>query len=58
MNGHFNVHCLEKPFGINIPQRKEQDEHLIFYKNVCGTDIKPRLTHIDENEKKTCQWLW
>ena len=29
--------------------KKERDEHSIFYKNVYGADIKPRLTDIDEN---------
>ena len=54
MNGQDNVHCLEKPLGINIPQKKERDEHSIFYKNVYGADIKPRLTDIDENA--AVQW--
>ena len=43
------MHCLEEPLGINIPQKKERDKHSIFYKNVYGADIKPRLTDIDEN---------
>ena len=41
----YNVLCLEKP-------KKEQDEYSNFYKNFCGTDIKLRLTDIDENRKK------
>ena len=45
------MRCLEKPFRINIPQRKERNERSIFYKNVYGTDIKPRLTDIDANLK-------
>ena len=44
VNGQYNVCCLEKPLGVNIPQEKEWDEHSVFYKNVYGTDIKPRLT--------------
>ena len=43
--------CLEKPLRINIPQRKERNEHSVFYKNVYGTDIKPRLTDTDKNGK-------
>ena len=58
VKGQYNMRCLEKPLGTNIPQRKEQDEHSIFCKNFYGTDIKPRLTDINENGKNTCQWLW
>ena len=45
------MRCLEKPFRINIPQRKERNERSIFYKNVYGTDIKPRLTDTDASLK-------
>ena len=43
-------------------QKKSKMNIQFSAKNVCGTDIKlrltDRLTDTDENGEKTCQWLW
>ena len=38
--GQFNVLCLEKPFGINVPQNLEKGEG-VYYDNVFKNYIKP-----------------
>ena len=55
--GQFNVLCLEKQSGINIPQNFEKGEG-VYYDNVCKTDIKPEQTQVDEDGKKTRKWFW
>ena len=53
----FNVLCLEKPFGINVPQNFEKGEG-VYYDNVFQTDIKPEQTQVDEDGKKAREWFW
>lgn len=54
--GKIYVLCLEKPFGINVPQTFENDG--VYYDEVYKTDVNPRQTQIDEDGKKTRKWFW
>ena len=52
--GKFNVHCLEKPFGINTPQFFENDED-VWYDKVYNIH---RQTQIDADGNKCRKWFW
>ena len=54
---YFNVHCLEKPFGVNIPQLFEQDTDM-WYKEVFDTNVVPHQTQFDADGHKCRKWFW
>ena len=39
----LRVRCLEKPFGINEPQKLEHEEDVIFYGRLFRTNVTPQL---------------
>ena len=43
VNGDVRVRCLEKPFGINEPQKLEHEEDAIFYGRLFRTNVTPQL---------------
>ena len=46
------VHCLEKPYGVYVPQNLEREEDAVFFEQVFYTDVAPILSQIDANGKK------
>ena len=42
------VACLPKPFGVNIPQKRERDEDAIFYceEMLFKSPVRPKLEKI------------
>ena len=42
-NGESRVQCLQKPFGIKMPQQMERDEEAIFYEHVFFCKCRPKL---------------
>ena len=39
--GQVRVRCLEKPFGVNMPQNMERQHEAVFYHNVYKVNVKP-----------------
>ena len=39
--GQVRVRCLEKPFGVNMPQNMERQHEAVFYHTVYKVNIKP-----------------
>ena len=39
--GQVRVRCLEKPFGVNMPQNMERQYEAVFYHTVYKVNIKP-----------------
>ena len=52
VNGDVRVRCLEKPFGINEPQKLEHEEDVIFYGRLFRTNVTPQLIKFGR------KWLW
>lgn len=40
MCGAYMVRCLSMPFGVNVPQQSDKDEH-IYYTEVYQLDVTP-----------------
>ena len=39
--GQVRMRCLEKPFGVNMPQNMEREHEPLFYDNVYKANVKP-----------------
>ena len=52
VNEDVCVRCLEKPFGINEPQKLEREEDAIFYGRLFRTNVTPQLIKFGR------KWLW
>ena len=42
-DGQVRVRCLERPFGVNMPQNMEREHEAVFYHNdnVYKVNVKP-----------------
>ena len=55
--GEYYIRCLDKPFGISIPQHYEPDDG-VYYSEVFQTDIIPENKQIIKDGKKTREYYW
>ena len=58
ISNEVQVRCLEKPFGINIPQNLEREDDAFFVHEVYRTSVNPTLTEIGPDGKKGRKWFW
>ena len=52
--GKVRVKCLEKPFGIGMPQRFESDGEAIYYSQAFATNVVPKQSGSGTGRK----FLW
>ena len=51
-NDMIMVRCLEKPFGIRIPQDFEKEEDAIYYDTVYAIEVVPEMVKVNRS------WKW
>ena len=54
--GQVRARCLEKPFGVNMPQNMEREHEVIFYHNVYKANVKPWRSGSGTGPK--CLWQY